>query len=258
MAPRKHTTLALGGCQILRRFKSIAPAVSIRNERIAWRCEAAESGLVASSLDGPGNVPPKQKKAPSGDCFRLPSRQHQRARRGQRVATATAACAKPCRSATATGVPINQLERLVCYGRTMTESSACKPPLELVSRPARAGFTLIEMSMVLVVIALAIGGVMAGNELVKLSKVRGVIGEQEKITQAFQTFRNKFDCLPGDCRKAGQFFPGVPGGNRRRTDCSYSRSIRRPAFVAAGASINGPTPGGVRLASHLTTASEGK
>jgi prepilin-type N-terminal cleavage/methylation domain-containing protein len=61
------------------------------------------------------------------------------------------------------------------------------------------GFTLMELSVVLVIISMLIGGVLAGRELIQAATIRATIKQYEEFNTATQTFRVKFDCLPGDC-----------------------------------------------------------
>jgi prepilin-type N-terminal cleavage/methylation domain-containing protein len=63
---------------------------------------------------------------------------------------------------------------------------------------ARAGFTLIEMSIVLVIIGLIVGGVLVGRDLIEAASVRATISQIEKYNQAINTFKTKYNALPGD------------------------------------------------------------
>ncbi len=69
-----------------------------------------------------------------------------------------------------------------------------------------AGFSLVQMSMVLVIIGLVIGGVIVGKELIKSSKLRSVISDIEKFNAAANAFQNKYNCIPGDCKNASDYF----------------------------------------------------
>jgi len=63
----------------------------------------------------------------------------------------------------------------------------------------RDGFTLIELSIVLVVIGLIVGGVLVGQNLIAAASVRAQITQIEKFNTAVNTFRSKYDnYLPGD------------------------------------------------------------
>lgn len=70
----------------------------------------------------------------------------------------------------------------------------------------RFGFTLAELSIVLVIIGLVIGGVMVGQELVASAKNRAQISQIGDIETQINTFRVKYDCLPGDCADATNLF----------------------------------------------------
>ena len=71
----------------------------------------------------------------------------------------------------------------------------------------KAGFTLIEMSIVLVIIGLIVGGVLVGQSLIAAATVRSQISQIEKYNIAVNTFREKFGFLPGDMnvQTANQF-----------------------------------------------------
>lgn len=70
----------------------------------------------------------------------------------------------------------------------------------------KAGFTLIELSIVLVIIGLIIGGVLVGRDMIKAAELRSVITDVERYKTAVNTFRGKYNCLPGDCANATDFF----------------------------------------------------
>jgi prepilin-type N-terminal cleavage/methylation domain-containing protein len=63
---------------------------------------------------------------------------------------------------------------------------------------ARSGFTLIEMSVVLVIAGLIAGGVLAGRDLMDTAAQRAQIAQIAKYNTAVNTFRNKYGGLPGD------------------------------------------------------------
>jgi prepilin-type N-terminal cleavage/methylation domain-containing protein len=69
-----------------------------------------------------------------------------------------------------------------------------------------SGFTLIELSIVLVIIGLIIGGVLVGQNLIKSATLRATMGQYETMNTAFNTFRGKYNGLPGDTNRATTFF----------------------------------------------------
>jgi len=70
-----------------------------------------------------------------------------------------------------------------------------------------AGFTLIELSIVLTIIGLIVGGILVGQNLINAAAVRAQISQIEKYQTAVNTFRNKYNALPGDMNSqtAAQF-----------------------------------------------------
>lgn len=83
-----------------------------------------------------------------------------------------------------------------------------------------SGFTLIELSIVLVIIGLVIGGILVGQDLIKAAELRATISQKEKFDSAVNTFRNKFGGKPGDLSNfvyfSGQLTTGgMTGANGR-------------------------------------------
>ena len=67
--------------------------------------------------------------------------------------------------------------------------------------PPRAftGFTLIALSLVLVIIGLLVGGILVGRELIRAAELCADISAVDKFDAAVNAFRLKYNCLPGDC-----------------------------------------------------------
>jgi len=62
----------------------------------------------------------------------------------------------------------------------------------------QSGFTLIELSIVLVIIGLIVGGVLVGQDLIKAAGIRATVQQIEKYNGAVNTFNGKYNGLPGD------------------------------------------------------------
>jgi prepilin-type N-terminal cleavage/methylation domain-containing protein len=65
-----------------------------------------------------------------------------------------------------------------------------------------AGFTIIELSIVLVLISLIIGGVLTGQDLIQAAKLRATVSEYEHFNTAVDTFTLKYNGLPGDLQSS--------------------------------------------------------
>jgi prepilin-type N-terminal cleavage/methylation domain-containing protein len=76
------------------------------------------------------------------------------------------------------------------------------------------GFTLIELSMVLVIIALLTGGIFMAQSLIRQSQLRAVATEFDTYRKAIGEFRDKYYGLPGDITTAEGIWgadAGCPG-----------------------------------------------
>lgn len=101
-------------------------------------------------------------------------------------------------------------------------------------------FSLVELSIVLVILGLLVGGILAGQSLIRAAELRSVSTEFQKYTAAIYAFRDKYFAIPGDMRNATSFWgdndsacpdgaiangtPGTCNGNadNRMTEASTS------------------------------------
>lgn len=99
---------------------------------------------------------------------------------------------------------------------------------------AQIGFTLVEMSIVLVIIGLIVGGVLVGRDLIDAATIRAQIAQIEKFQAAVNTFRSKYGYLPGDIPdpKATQYGFVVRGAAEGQGD--GSGIIEGSAFWSGG------------------------
>lgn len=63
---------------------------------------------------------------------------------------------------------------------------------------AQCGFTLVEVSIVLVIIGLIVGGITIGTTLIRQSQISSAITDVQRYVQATQNFQAKYGTLPGD------------------------------------------------------------
>ena len=74
------------------------------------------------------------------------------------------------------------------------------------------GFSLVELSIVLVILGLLTGGILAGQSLIRASELRAVSTELARYTTSLNTFRDKYFALPGDMPNAQKFWGDVETG----------------------------------------------
>ena len=61
-----------------------------------------------------------------------------------------------------------------------------------------AGFTLVEIAIVLVIIGLLLGGILKGQEMITQAKIKNVINDLNGITVAVTSYQDRYRALPGD------------------------------------------------------------
>lgn len=83
----------------------------------------------------------------------------------------------------------------------------------------KTGFSLVELSIVLVILGLLTGGILGGQSLIKAAELRSVTTEFQQWQIATNTFKQKYFALPGDMTNASQFW-GAADGDGTGTDCS--------------------------------------
>lgn len=70
----------------------------------------------------------------------------------------------------------------------------------------RSGFSLVELSIVLVILGLLVGGILGGQSLIKAAELRSVNTEYDRWQTAVYTFRSKYFGMPGDLNNAERFW----------------------------------------------------
>lgn len=83
------------------------------------------------------------------------------------------------------------------------------------------GVSLVELSIVLLIIALLVGIVAGGQSIQKSSELRGIISQVEDFRVAIDSFYEKYDSLPGDMSDAHTYWDdGANGTCGTATQCN--------------------------------------
>jgi prepilin-type N-terminal cleavage/methylation domain-containing protein len=61
-----------------------------------------------------------------------------------------------------------------------------------------AGFTLVEIAIVLVIIGLLLGGILKGQEMITQAKIKNIVNDFNGITVAVTSYQDRYRALPGD------------------------------------------------------------
>lgn len=73
----------------------------------------------------------------------------------------------------------------------------------------QAGFTLVEIAIVLVIIGLLLGGVLKGQELINSAKVKNFATDFRNIPLFIYGYQDKYKSIPGDDSNADTHVPGA-------------------------------------------------
>lgn len=75
------------------------------------------------------------------------------------------------------------------------------------------GFTLVELSVVLVIIGLVVGSVVIGKSLIRQTELLSILSEAKSYDAAWKAFKLQYRAWPGDFNKATQYWPDSGDGN---------------------------------------------
>jgi len=103
----------------------------------------------------------------------------------------------------------------------------------------QAGFTLVEIAIVLVIIGLLLGGILKGQQLINSARVRNMADQNSGVQAAYFGFIDRFRQIPGDmpgaaaCAAIGSVVTGCGG-----TPVGGNQNGRIDTWVEAGAVWN--------------------
>jgi len=107
----------------------------------------------------------------------------------------------------------------------------------------QAGFTLIEIAIVLVIIGLLLGGVLKGQEMITNSKIKRTSNDYNGVAAAVYSYLDRYSALPGDDPNAAGRW-GLTDGNGDGVIQAAERpnvwSHLRASGLVAGTGISNP------------------
>lgn len=98
------------------------------------------------------------------------------------------------------------VKQFACVFRLKKQNSLCVVACILYYMKMKYAFSLVELSIVLVILGLLTGGILAGQSLIRASELRTLTVEYQRYSAAFNTFRDKYTANPGDFRDATRFW----------------------------------------------------
>ncbi len=94
----------------------------------------------------------------------------------------------------------------------------------------QAGFTLIELAIVLVIIGLLLGGVLKGQELINSAKVKNMASDFKNTQVYIYGYQDKYKALPGDDKLASTH---LAGGTNATTGGTLGNGLIEGAWDAS-------------------------
>jgi prepilin-type N-terminal cleavage/methylation domain-containing protein len=101
-------------------------------------------------------------------------------------------------------------------------------------------FSLVELSIVLVILGLLTGGILTGQNLIHAAELRKASTDLDAYRVAFRTFQDKYFAIPGDMATATNFWGSAGGSTGYDTTCLSAQS------ASSVATCNGDGNGLVR------------
>ena len=103
----------------------------------------------------------------------------------------------------------------------------------------QAGFTLVEIAIVLVIIGLLLGGILKGQEMITQAKIKNIVNDLNGMSAAIYSYQDRYRALPGDeldaTTKARWGATVSFGGDGNGVFCTGACTATPPAYNLAPA-----------------------
>ena len=111
---------------------------------------------------------------------------------------------------------------------------------------SRRAFSLVEISIVIVILALLIGGIVTGRSLIRAAELRSVMTDANSYIAAVGNFRTQYRYLPGDAPNAANYWSTTSGNGNGLVEGDerfrFWQQLNLAGFVEK--SLSGVTGGG--------------
>ncbi len=114
----------------------------------------------------------------------------------------------------------------------------------------QAGFTLVEIAIVLVIIGLLLGGVLKGQELINSAKVKNFATDFRNIPLFIYGYQDKYKALPGD-HDSTRLAAAISGATAATTPASGARGN---GVIEGAWNSNVPTDESILFWQHVRLA----
>lgn len=100
-------------------------------------------------------------------------------------------------------------------------------------------FSLVELSIVIVIISLIIAASIAGKDLLRSTEVKVIIAESADFKAALSQFEASYNYLPGDMENASDYWTGANDGNGDGEILGNTESVNATAHLALADFLKG-------------------
>jgi len=96
----------------------------------------------------------------------------------------------------------------------------------------QAGFTLVELAIVMIIIGLLIGGVLKGQQLITNAQITATVAQVKAIDAATTSFKDQYANLPGDMLTPNARIPNCPAAGNCGIVGNGDGKVEQVAFAA--------------------------